>query len=139
MGDRTFVTLTMKTDDYRNNEHCIKDLDCYDQIHQSKETLLTTLDYYEVNFACLDFADELIKKLIPHDQAWSAGESYPSGRFYVRFNNDECVKKEFANNDHETVLLSDLIKAQKDNNISDFIKKMIEEKAVCSLESLVQK
>ena len=138
MGDRTFVTLSLRTSDFNNAN--IDGLKEYDDIFHRSQTGVTDLEYYDVNYGTLDCEKELLDQSIPYDKHWEAGAQYSRGSFYLRFVDNEAVGQEFTEGEQNTVLLTDLINAQKNNEVDKFIERMIaEKKPACPLASLVEK
>lgn len=117
MGDRTTVTLVVRSKDVLENQALFED---FDDSHTHKT--LTTLTYYDANYGTLDFEGALQDKKIPYDKSWDNGSTFSGGTEYCRIRSSGTVEvKEFSANTEGSINVDEALEAYKQGNIESFL------------------
>ena len=129
MATRTNVRLTIRKADQAKLEAICDDADEVNENYTPPGDP-ETLEYvfHDINFANLDFEEELRDQKIPYDKSWDQGGDYEAGTEYHRINKDsESVVKEFQENTESMVLLEEVVKAVEQGSLEKFIEQKTNE------------
>ena len=116
MGDRTYVTLTVRRADKKRVLQICEEAGYEpNEPDQSPEiTAFVNMGFEEVNYGMLPFLDELEKAGIPFDSNWAAGCEYTEGTRYGRYNSaGELVFAELYEEDF-AIWIDDLMRVIHD-------------------------
>ena len=118
MGDRTTVNLVIRKADFQSNQSLFEEPD----INEDYSETLVSLEYYDINYANLDFESILQDNRIPYDKSWDSGDEYINGSEYCRvLANGSVVIKRFNGNDDEVVCIDQAISAFQNGSIGSFL------------------
>lgn len=112
MGDRTAVTLTIRTSQVAKARPCF---DTEPEYEHQDEKGFTEFTFYEVNYGNLEFLDQLQETGIAYDSRWESGSEFGSGCDYCRFTHDGEVILKGISDDYRNPSIDELMK-----NIDDY-------------------
>lgn len=87
MGDRTYVTLSVRRTDKERTLQICEQANCSPTEHEEfPESLdFVHMGFEDVNYGELPFLKELVKAGIPFDSSWASGNAYEEGCEYSRY------------------------------------------------------
>ncbi|MCD1628494.1 hypothetical protein [Marinobacter shengliensis] len=128
MGDRTYVTLTVRRVDKERTLQICKEANYEpNELNQLPgSSPLQNMGFEEVNYGELPFLRDLVKAGIPFDSSWASGDEYGEGCEYSRYD-------DFGNHNNKKIFESDeaiqvhLLEAhlQDYNALADLIKEKV--------------
>ena len=137
MSDYCTVTLDLIASDYARAKEIIPEIEDFNEKYDFDfdGVKMQSLTFNQVNYGELEFEERLQEQKIPYDKGWSGGSEYGPGIDYFRVSaNGETVLKSFANDEQNSVALTELIhyREQGIKALDDFIARKQDEVNVIS-------
>jgi len=135
MGDRTYVTLTVRRVDRDKTMKIVQDVDWqpYDQDTFPENSMFTDIGFEDVNWGELPFLSLLEKAGIPFNSSWAEGSEYGEGTYYSRYTDDGQLLSVELNEEDYSIPIRTLVDLLPDyNELADYIRKQRDGIAIMS-------
>jgi len=135
MGDRTYVTLTVRLVD-RDKTMKIATKDGWTPAEHDmfpENSMFIDIGFEDVNYGELPFLYKLEEAGIPYDSSWAKGDNYDEGTYYSRYTDDGQLLSVELNEEDYSIPIRTLVDLLPDyNELADYIRKQRDGIAIMS-------